>query len=250
MSPLSDELPSAVEEEESEGEDEAINEKEKKTKILERIITTQYNASKCVVLFFVCSTNTPRFVAPPIQLAHALQEVVAAHQVHEHEAQHVPHELFVPHVQHLQIQLYVNSSLLPHLETLDASYSFAAPAANSSVTSLLTAEVPRPADDDAPNPPRRPPADTPSPRIDSPRESRECTAADTPRRFAGRSRTSHWGTALSPLYCPDSRGFGESHRSFPRKCDRGFRGFFRDSNKSAAGIGREEFEAKSTRTLR
>ena len=60
MSPLSDDLPSNVEEEENEsegegeGEGEGINEKEKKTKRLEHLITTHYNASKCVVLYLVC----------------------------------------------------------------------------------------------------------------------------------------------------------------------------------------------------
>ena len=110
VSPLSDDLPSNVEEEEDEGEGEgegeAINEKEKKTKRLEHLITTQYNASKCVVLCLVCSTNTPRSVAPPVQLAHALNEIVAADRVKEHKPQQIPHERPVHHVQRLQLQLY------------------------------------------------------------------------------------------------------------------------------------------------
>ena len=110
VSPLSDDLPSNVEEEENEsegeGEGEAINEKEKKTKRLEHLITTHYNASKCVVLYLVCSTNTPRSVAPPVQLAHALNEIVAAHRIKEHKAQQIAHERPVHHVQRLQLQLY------------------------------------------------------------------------------------------------------------------------------------------------
>lgn len=63
MSPVSDDLPSNVEDEESEGEGEegeeegeAINETERETKIkmLERLLTTHYDASKCVVLCLVC----------------------------------------------------------------------------------------------------------------------------------------------------------------------------------------------------
>lgn len=63
MSPVSDDLPSNVEDEESEGEEgeeeeegEAINETERETKIkmLERLLTTHYDASKCVVLCLVC----------------------------------------------------------------------------------------------------------------------------------------------------------------------------------------------------
>lgn len=112
VSPLSDDLPSNVEEEEDESEEdgegdgEAINEKEKKTKRLEHLITTHYNASKCVVLCLVCSTNTPRSVAPPVQLAHALNEIVAADRIKEHKAQQTSHELPVHHVQRLQLQLY------------------------------------------------------------------------------------------------------------------------------------------------
>ena len=112
VSPLSDDLPSNVEEEENESEDEGedegegINEKEKKTKRLEHLITTHYNASKCVVLYLVCSTNTPRSVAPPVQLAHALNEIVAAHRIKEHKAQQIAHERPVHHVQRFQFQLY------------------------------------------------------------------------------------------------------------------------------------------------
>ena len=112
MSPLSDDLPSNVEEEENEsegegeGEGEGINEKEKKTKRLEHLITTHYNASKCVVLYLVCSTNTPRSVAPPVQLAHALNEIVAADRIKEHKAQQIAHERPVHHVQRFQFQLY------------------------------------------------------------------------------------------------------------------------------------------------
>ena len=248
MSPLSDDLPSNVEEEENEsegegeGEGEGINEKEKKTKRLEHLITTHYNASKCVVLYLVCSTNTPRSVAPPVQLAHALNEIVAAHRIKEHKAQQIAHERPVHHVQRFQFQLY---SSLPDARSPDSS-----PASGSSTSLLQTAAIPTQKAGFAPSLPRHLREDTPSPRIDSRRESREWTAASTPRRFAGRSRTSHWGTESSPCPFLASRGSDESHRSFPRQSDRGFRGFSRDLRKPAARCGREGFEAKSTRTLR